>query len=173
MLAHRNLHIYTIWIFLCLFVSSFSFLIFISPSSLLFLSPAGDSLWNINYDALSRLCAWPTEKPRGVYMCAFLWATVLPANDHCFSDLLPFFSLLLSVAFFSAPFHLWSRASSFCYFFPLLRCPTAHANSNTSLEHRLPFVSANQIFPKLSCLSCLSLFSLCVRDYVVMRVSCL
>lgn len=56
---------------------------------------------------------------------------------------------------------------------PFLRCPTAHADSNTSLEHRLPFVSANQIFPKLSSLSCLSLFSLCVRDYVVMRVSCL
>lgn len=159
--------------FVCL--SLFSFLIFISPSGLLFLSPAGDNLWNINYDALSRLCAWPTEKPLCVNMCAFLGATVLPANDHCFSDLCPF-SLYSCLSLPSLPLstsNLVPHPSVTSSFLPLLRCPTAHADSNTSLEHRLPFISANQIFPKLSCLSCLSLFPLCVRDYVVMRVSCL
>lgn len=34
----------------------------ISPSTLHFPSPAGDSPWNINYDALSRRCASPTER---------------------------------------------------------------------------------------------------------------
>lgn len=32
----------------------------------------------------------------------FLGASVLPANDHCFRDLLPSFSLLLSICLFSA-----------------------------------------------------------------------
>ncbi len=158
----------------------FSFHPCISPS-LHFPLPAGDSLWNINYDALSRLCAWPTEKQ---YVCVcidvFLEACVLPANDHCFRDLLPSFSLLLSVSLFPAPltFNLVPQppvSPTTPFLFPppppnprcrFKQLALSSADTSSMQIESPPTLRLSHFFPVF-------FFSLPFRDYVVMRVSCL
>lgn len=169
---------------ICLIVSlylAFSFPLCISTSSLHFPSPAGDGLWNINYDALSRLCAQPTEKQyMCVCICVFLGACVLPANDHCFRDLLPSFSPLVSVSPSFAPLTSnlvpqppVSLTAPFVSLPlpPNLRCrfkqPALSSADTSSMQiESPPTLRLSHFFPVF-------FFSLLCRDYVVMRVSCL
>lgn len=172
MLAHRNLHIYTIWICLSLL---FLFL-FSSLHRVFFFFHLQETAYEIlimmHYQdyvlgLLRSPCVFTCVPFSGLLFCLLMTTVFQTFCPFSLYSCLSLPSLPLSTS------NLVPHPSVTSSLLPFLRCPTAHADSNTSLEHRLPFVSANQIFPKLSSLSCLSLFSLCVRDYVVMRVSCL
>lgn len=114
----------------------------------------------------------------------FLRACVLPANDHCFRDPLPSFSLLLSISLFSAP--LTSNLVPQPPVSPTTPFLSPPLPPNTRCRFKQPALcSADTLSmqiespPPLSVSLPLSflfpvfLFSLPFRDYVVMRVSCL
>lgn len=115
-------------------------------------------------------------------MCigVFLEACVLPANDHCFRDLLPSFSILLSISSFSglltSTLVLHPPVSSTSTFL----CSPMTASPRCRFK-QLPLSSVDNSSmqiesPPTLCLShfyAVSLFPLPFRYYMVMRVSCL
>lgn len=110
----------------------------------------------------------------------FLEACVLPANDHCFWDLLPSFSILLPISLFSGSLPpnlvLHPPVSSTNTFL----CSPMPASPRCRFE-QLALSSADNSSmqiesPPTLCLSYfypVFLFSLPFRYYMVMRVSCL